>query len=129
MDLALNKDNSKYMLTTSGEVPRIGSQIMANCYNFDVAKEFIYHGSAINTNNDVSLEIKCRVTLANRYYFGLNRQLSSRDLSRTTKLIIYKAHILPVLLYGAMGAVKHRCLRSVREKSAAQEFWSSKSWR
>ena len=50
---------------------------------------------------DVCLEIKSRVTLANRCYNGLNKQLSSRDLSRTTKLILYKTLILPVLLYGA----------------------------
>ena len=59
--------------------------------------KFIYLG----TNNDVSLEIKRRVTLANMCYFGLNRQLSSRDLSRATKLTLYKALILPVLLFGA----------------------------
>ena len=53
--------------------------------------------------NDVSLEIKRRITLANRCYYGLNGQLSSRDLSRTTKLILYKTVILPMLLYGAEG--------------------------
>ena len=41
----------------------------------------IYLGTAINTNNDVSLEIMRRVTLANSCYFGLNRHLSSRPLS------------------------------------------------
>ena len=66
------------------------SQITANSYSFDVVKEFIYLGTAINTNNDVSLEIKRRVTLANRCYFGLNRQLSA------TKVKLYKALILPV---------------------------------
>ena len=62
-------------------MPRIGSPITANSYNFDVVKEFIYLRAAINRNNDVSLAIKGRVTLANRCYFGLNRQLSSRPLS------------------------------------------------
>ena len=52
--------------------------------NVDVVKEFIYLGTAINTNNDVSLEIKRRITLANRCYFGLNKQWSSRDLCRAT---------------------------------------------
>ena len=74
------------MLTTSGVVHHMETQITANSYNFDVVKEFIYRGIAINTNDDVSLEIKRRVTLAIRCYFGLNRQLSSRDLSRATKL-------------------------------------------
>ena len=35
-------------------VPRMGSQITANSYNFDVVKEFIYLGTAINSNNNVS---------------------------------------------------------------------------
>ena len=74
---------------------------IAHSYNFDVVKEFIYLGTVINTNNDVSMEIKRKVTIANRCYFGLNRQLSSRDLSRTTKLTLYKALVLPVLLYSA----------------------------
>ena len=63
-------------------MPRIVSQITAHSYHFDVVKEFIYLGNAINTKNDVSLEIKLRVSLANSCYFDLNRQLSSRDLSR-----------------------------------------------
>ena len=88
------------MLTTSGVVPRMGSQITTYSYNLDVVKEFIYLGTTININNDVWLEIK-HSTVANRCYFGLNRQLSSRDLSRATKLTLYKALILPVLFYGA----------------------------
>ena len=101
MELAVNDGKPKYMLTTSGVVPGMGSQITANSYNFDVIKEFVYLGTAINTSNDVSLEIKRRVTPANSCYFGLNRQLSSRDHSLGTKLTLYKALILPVLIYGA----------------------------
>ena len=78
-------------------VPRMGSQITANSYNFVVVNELIYLGTAINTSNDVSLEIK-----------SLNRQLSSRDLSRATILTLYKALILPVLLYGA-EALREKC--------------------
>ena len=72
--MAVNEGKTKYLLSTSGVVPRVVSQIMANSYHFDVVMEFVYLGTAINTNNDVSLEIKRRVTLANRCYFGLNRQ-------------------------------------------------------
>ena len=66
---------------------------------FDTVKEFIYLGCAVTTENDVNLEIKRMITLANRCYYGLNGQLSNRDLSRTTKLILYK--IRAVFLYGA----------------------------
>ena len=40
MGLAVNEGKTKYMLSTSGDVPRMGSQT-ANCYNFDVVKKLI----------------------------------------------------------------------------------------
>ena len=52
------KGKPKYILSTSGVVPRMGSQITANSNNFDVVKQFIYLGTAISINNDVSREIK-----------------------------------------------------------------------
>ena len=61
---------------------------MADNYTFDTVKEFIY--LAVTIKNYVSLEVKRRINLANRCYYGLNRQLGSRDLSRTIKLIFYK---------------------------------------
>ena len=59
------------------------------------------NGFAVTTKNYVSLEIKRKIPLANRCCYDLNGQLSNRDLSRTTKLILYKMLIIPVLLYGA----------------------------
>ena len=78
MRLAVNEGKTKYMLLTIGDMPRMWAQITANSYNFDVVKEFIYLRTAINTNNGVS-----------------------RDLSRATKLTLYKALILPLLFYSA----------------------------
>ena len=46
-------------------------QFTANSYNFDAAKQFICLDTAINTNKAVSMEIKRRVTLTNKCYFGL----------------------------------------------------------
>ena len=96
----VNEGEIKYMLSTSRDVRLIDSLITADNYTFDAVKEFIYLGSVVTTKNDVSLEIKSRATLANKSYYALNRQLSSRDFFPTTKLIFYKTFILPVLLYG-----------------------------
>ena len=104
MGLAVNEGKTKYIFPTSRNVRRIESRITVDNYTFDTVKEFIYLGFAVTTKNDVSLEIKQRITLAaNRCYYGLNGQLSNREtsLSRTTKLILCKTLILPVLLYGA----------------------------
>ena len=89
------------MFSTSRDVWCTDSQITAYNYTFDMAKEFIYCGSAVTTKNYVRLKIKRRIALVNRCYYGLNRQLINRDLSRMTKLILYKTLILHVLLYGA----------------------------
>ena len=82
---------------------RVDSRITVDNYTFDTVKEFIYLGSAVTTKKDFSLEIKRRITLANRCYYGLNGQLSNRDLSRTRQNLYStrKTLILPVLLYGA----------------------------
>ena len=69
MGLTVNENKTKYMLATSGVVSCMGSQITANSYNFDVVKEFLYLGTAINTNNDVSLAINHKVMLATWCYF------------------------------------------------------------
>ena len=108
------------MLSTSREEWRIDSQITADSYTFDKVKEFVYLGSAVITENDVSLEIKRRITLTNWCYYGLNRHLSNRDLSRTTKLIFYKTLIQPVLLYGAEAwTLDHGpSLESIRKKNS-----------
>jgi hypothetical protein len=61
----------------------------------------LYLGSLVTPNNDVSLEIQRRIQTANRCFFGLRKQLQSRHLSRSTKYIIHKTLIRPVLLYGS----------------------------
>ena len=100
MKMAVSEGQTKYMLSTR-DIRRIGSQITAGSYTFDALKEFTHLGSAVTNKNDVGLEIKRRIVLANRYYYGLNRRLSNRDLSLATKLIYYKTFIPPVLLYGS----------------------------
>ena len=108
MGLAVNEGKTKYMFSTSRDVRRIDSRITADNYTFDRVKEFIYIGSAVTTKNDVSLEIKRRITPANSCNYGFNRQLSSIDHSRTAKLILYKTVIIHVLLYGAgMDIIEH----------------------
>ena len=112
-----------HMLSTSKGVRRFDSQIADG--NLETVKEFIYLGSAITTKNYVSLQINRRITLANRCYYSLNVQLSSRDLFRMIKLILYKMLIVPVLLYGAeaqdllgtdtaaLGAFERKVLRKI----------------
>jgi len=103
LGLAVNEGKTKYMLSSRKDTHhrRIGQNVTMGSNNFEVVKDFVYLGSAVNSSNNTSAEIERRITLANRCFFGLKRQLSSRALSRKTKVTLYKTLIIPVLLYGA----------------------------
>ena len=105
------------MLSPSRDVRRIYAQITADNYTFEAVKEFVCLGSTVTTKNDVSLEIKCKLTVVNRCYYSLNGQLSNRDFSRMTKLILYKTLSLPMLLYGAKA-----CTLLVTDVAALRAF-------
>jgi hypothetical protein len=42
-----------------------------------------------------------RIAVANRCYFGLQKHLKSDFISRTTKILLHKTLVRPILLYGA----------------------------
>lgn len=50
--------------------------------------EFIYLGTAVNSVHNISAEIKRRITIAYRCFFGLNKQLRNKDLSRSPGLAV-----------------------------------------
>jgi hypothetical protein len=92
MGLAVNENKTKYFVSTNGEM-NLGTTIPIGSYNFEIVKDFVYLGSSVNMNNNISLKVKRRVTLANRCYFGLSNQLRNKALSRRTKLQLYETLI------------------------------------
>ena len=76
MGLVVNEDKTKYLLSSNKQSShsRIGTHVTVDSYNFEVVKDFVYLGTSINTDNNVSLEIQRRISLANKCYFGLGRQ-------------------------------------------------------
>ena len=126
LGLAVNEDKMKYIISTHKQAARIGPHVTIDSYAFEVVKDFVYLGTNINNNNNVSMEIRRRLTLANKCCFGLSRQLSSKALSRRTKLRLYKSLILPVLLYGAetwtMTAADEKSLASFERKILRRIF-------
>ena len=67
-------------------------------YKFERVKNFTYLGSLINYDNK-NLEIKRRISITNRCYYGLLKQINSKLLILESKIIIYKTSIRPVLTY------------------------------
>ena len=121
------------MLLSTAKDTSVGVSVQIDGYNFEVVKDFVYLGSSINSDNHISLEIRRRITLANRCYFGLRKQLSKKALSWRTKICLYKPLILPVLLYGAeawtltsadeqaLGVFERKILRKIMYLSAIEE--------
>ena len=55
--------------------------VTADNYSFDIFSEFVIVASPLALEINVSLGNKCRISFSNSYYYGLHKQLSSRDLS------------------------------------------------
>jgi hypothetical protein len=57
---------------------------------FERVNSFVYLGTLITVDNNLSAEINNRITLANRSYFGMVNMLKTKNIYRKHKLIIYK---------------------------------------
>ena len=51
---------------------------------YEVVDEFVYLGTLVTCDNDVSREVKRRVAAANRTFYGMRSQLKSRNLQTRT---------------------------------------------
>jgi hypothetical protein len=69
-----------------------------NNLEFKVVKSFKYLGTNLNTYNSIE-EVETRILNANRCYFALNKIFRAKNISRNSKLRIYKTIIQPVILY------------------------------
>ena len=64
-------------------------------------KTFKNLGSLVTNQNSFQEEVKCRLKAGNSHYHSVQTILSSRLLSKSLKIKIYKTIILPVVLYGS----------------------------
>jgi sorting nexin-29 len=101
MGLVINETKTKYMVAGKAYRPNMPPNLIIANYTFARVNTFVYLGSTVSYNNDISEEIGARLVAANRAYFGLLGHFKSRLLSRQTKLIIYKTLVRPVLTYAS----------------------------
>jgi hypothetical protein len=78
----------------ANEYTKIGSN------SYEKVKTFKYLGYLMTNQNSNQEETKCKLKTENSFYYSVQRFLSSRLLSINLIIKIYKAIILPVLLYG-----------------------------
>ena len=74
--------------------------ITTDSSSFARVEEFRYLGKTLTNKNSIQAEIKSRLKSGNACYLSVQNGLSSSWLSKILKTKIYRAIILPIVLYG-----------------------------
>ena len=67
----------------------------------ETVSDFILGGSKITANGDCSHEIKRHLLLGREIMTNLDSIFKSRDITLPTKVVLVKAMIFPVVMYGS----------------------------
>ena len=66
----------------------------------ETVSDFIFLGSKITADADYSHEIKRRLLLGRKFMTNLDSTFKSRDITLPTKVLLVKAMVFPVIMYG-----------------------------
>ncbi|XP_048525765.1 uncharacterized protein LOC125505633 [Dendroctonus ponderosae] len=94
ISLMINEENTKYVCVNRlGRRDRIGQNVSINMYNFERVERFKNLSATITVDNDITEEMKERIQATNRCLYSLNNLLKSKNLTRISKVKIYKSII------------------------------------
>lgn len=99
--LRVNDTKTKYIHFTRNPNNIDQGPLRVDGHEFEKVNSFKYLGVVISNKNTEETEIQNRLNLANGCFYALNKLMSSKLLSQTTKIRLYKTIISPILLYGA----------------------------
>jgi hypothetical protein len=97
--LQINEQKTEYMII--GRQNWMDQVLEVDHFKFKRVNSFKYLGSIVTEKNDITKEVAARIQAGNRNYYGLEKLLSSRSLSREIKRRLYTSLIRPVILYGS----------------------------
>ena len=66
----------------------------------EIVTDFIFWGSKITADGDCSHEIKRRLLLVRKAMTNLDSILKNRDITLPIKVLLVKAMVFPVVMYG-----------------------------
>jgi hypothetical protein len=98
--LEVNAEKTKYMVMSRNQNAGHNYNTIIDNKSFERVEEFKYLGATLTNRNFIHEEIKCRLKSGNACYHSVQNLLSSRLLSKNTKIRVYRTRILPVVLYG-----------------------------
>ena len=96
---------------------------MANRETVETVRGFIFLGSKITADGDCSQKIKRSLLLGRKAMINLDSMLKSRDITLLTKVLIVKAMIFPIVMY---GCERWTMKKAECERMDAFELWG---WR
>ena len=86
----------------------------------ETVADFIFGGSKITTDGDCSHETKRRLFLGRKVMTNLDSLFQSRDIPLPTKVLLVKAMVFPVVMYGcASWTIK----KAEHQRIDAFELW------
>ena len=74
-----------------------------NGQTMETVRKFIFLGSKITADGDLSHKIKRRLLLGRRVMTNLDSILKSRDITLPTNVHLVKAMVFPVAMYGCVS--------------------------
>ena len=86
----------------------------------ETVADFILGGSKITADGDCSHEIKRPLLLGRKVMTNLDSILNSRDISLPTKVLLVKAMVFPVVMYGRESWTKKK---AEHQRIDAFELW------
>jgi hypothetical protein len=90
----------KYMVMSQNQNAEHNHNIKIHNKSFQRVEEFEYLRATLMDRNSIQEEIKSTLKSGNTCYHLVQNLLSSRLLSKNTKIRVYRSIILPVVLYG-----------------------------
>ena len=96
LHIAKNKENNLWFISW-----HLVQSLHANRWGNNGNSERLYFGgSKISADGDCSHEIKRPLLLGRKAIINLNSLLKSRDITLPTKVLLVKAMVFPVVMYG-----------------------------
>jgi len=103
--MKVKEENEKAGLKLSIQKTKIMASSPITSWQIDgetmeTVTDFIFLGSKITADGDCSCEIKRCLLLGRKAMTNLDTILKSRDITLLTKVLIVKAMVFPVIMYG-----------------------------